>query len=412
MIDIDKFHTKVLTNSVEYIEFDTVLIDILYKIENINFVNDITKYKTYYCSNMSIPKNRLKILEKKYGIKKTRSIDKADVIFSNFRNKNELELNKYLKNYLIFYAEYEVTDKVTNGEKFSNKYVKEKYMDDIFMFYKFIYSYIKSGKSEEDIYNIIHEHYKTAFDNFVSNNKPISAYHDVNLTDYGIGYYPKKYAEKIIEYINPYISGKPVLCISDYVEEHLDILTTRNFINKYMDKIISDNSRYLTLISLYSKYNMHSIKIILNKIDRVYSLHWLKKQNLRNSVKLSKNKDVYTKYLLNDTNITSPYSRSDVKTANPKLKKLYVFSSMQKKNAIEDVYINYILNLNKMTNSLEKKEKANMQNTNIYNFVFRSDYNTINVLESNLINFNILPENEKNETIDILLDLLSNLKTT
>lgn len=370
MIDITKYNTiKLYTN---VIDFASIIKDFKDHIDSINYVYDITKYKTYYCNKLSIPKDRIKGLESKYGIRRVRDIDKADVVFSDFYN-----INPILGDYLNVRLEYIIQSFTEDSNNF-------------FRYYMSNGRYYIDSKSD----NKFIEELQSKINNI---KKLVPS--DANIKSY-YGYCNKSYVEKFVDFINPYLSNKPVLCITDLVEEDKDILFISDFVNKYKNRLLSSNSANITLLSIYSKYNIHSFKIVLNRHSALYSEDFMNKRKVEYLYPQYKNTDVYTKYLFSNL--------KNVKTANNDLKRIYKFSSFAKNNRnkeIGSIYSNYNLKLNNMVD-----KETHMNQLNPLHFSFISNYASLRHLESNLINFNALPEKEKHEVINIMLDLISNIQ--
>lgn len=372
MIDITKYNTfKTYT---DYMDFASIIKDFKDHIHNINYVYDITKYKTYYCNKLTIPKDRIKGLESKYGLKRVRDINKADVVFSDFYNIDSV-LNDKLKIPLLYII------KASNGNIHNLRNFT----------YTMLYAnmYINSKSDDKFI-----EDLQIRVDN-VKKSLP----NHTNIESH-YGYYIKRYVEDFVNFINPYLSNKPVLCITDLVEEDKDILYISDFVNKYKHRLLSSNSANITLLSIYAKYNIYSFKIVLNRYSALYSEDFINKRKVEFLHTQYKNTDVYTKYLFSNL--------KNIKTANNDLKRIYKFSSFAKNNRnkeIDSIYSNYNLKLNNMVD-----KETHMNQLNPLHFSFISNYASLRHLESNLINFNILPEKEKHEIINIMLDLISNIQ--
>jgi len=377
MVDISNYNS-IMHYGREYVDFLSIL---KYVNKSFDFlpVTDITNYKTYYCSDLSVPKDRIRQLETKYNIKRVRDLNKADVIFSDY-----FKLNDQLEDLLSF-----------NMYTIIESYNENTNITDYYRYYMRVAKYCF-----DEIQNNINIDYNSSANSVI---KSFSANKISNLKPL-IGYCEKSKALRFIKAINPYLSGKPILCILDYVEEDKDILIVPDFINKYYNKIISDNSRYLTLISLYSKYNVTSIKILISIINnKLSSISYTDKRKLTLAIHISRNIDVYTKYL---------FSRLDnIKTTNADLKRMYVFSTFNKKyqsKKLEEVDNNYTLTLENSDN-LKNKTLNLMREDVVKRFVVTSDNKTISMLESNLINFKILTEKEKDEVLNLMLDLVVNM---
>jgi hypothetical protein len=365
----------------DFYKFDLFYDKLIEGINNITYTNSLSGFKTYYCSGLIIPKDRIKVVEKKFGLKKVLDPNKADVIFSDRHNIKSL-LSEYIE--IPFYSLY-------NHYPAGVSYEPRKHASLIYLNYKNLYK-------AKEISIIDSKNYK--FLEFVISKRAV---------------------DNTIKSFNHYMIGKPIFCISDICEDDFPILYQTDFYNNYFHRLISSNTAHLAFLSLYSKYSAHSIKSNFNYILKLNSNNSFLNINGSDKIKFSgimhdiRNKDVYTKYILKDLSVVT--SNSDIKT-------LYYFNIMSKKympcstysnkkylkskflgNKFIDRIVTKVLNSKFFSFSMDNLSTTNKPE----GYVLLSSQDAIQKIESDLINFKILPESEKDKLINILLDMMNNL---
>jgi len=360
----------------KYYNFKEFYEQLIEGFNNIVFENDITKFKTYYCSGLSIPKDRIKRIEDKYGLKKVRDCNKADVIFTE-----EYFIKNIYDSIIGKFNILSITKKENNGT-----------------------SYTRYPFGSDDII------------------KPFGKY------DLNTSCITKAMGDRIIDRFSFYISGKPLICVSDICEEDLPILTRSNFITNYLDRLQSTNTFNLSVLSLYSQYNAISIRAIIRSFyinntvisnsRKFLSVDYNIKRVVANNIHYNKNNDVYSRYILANSN--------KIITKNSDILTHYFFTLFNKKYIDEapysagwyyfkkNVFLKDTLDKLKLGLLLQCKFFSfNMENLSTTNkpegYVILSSDEALQKIESELINFKALPEKDKDRLVDVLLDMLGNL---
>ena len=251
---------------------------------------NIEENKKYYCNGIDIPKDRLDKLKKRYNLQKVINIDNADYIFTSKYVKLEIE-------------EYPIAGTHVN------LYISSDLGKNHISYVTRINNIFKHDRSLEPTNTFINTRISNFSKSLLGTNDTLKSAVIVTRLHY---------AKKIYDYYSKYLINKPHIDISLLVEQEFPLLYHTDFISDFYNKLISNNSRYMTVLGLYSNYNLQSIKLLL----RQYIIK--RDKNIMKLVDELQNKDIYTKYLLK--NLLQP-----IRVDREDLKNLYYFTRMANK---------------------------------------------------------------------------------